>query len=72
MTLRTTLGEHLPMGCFCSVLYSNDYKNKTNMKVVANNINMKIHQLFSEQRILGVCASIVQRKISGDLTQTYF
>ena len=46
MTLRTTLGEHLPMGCFCSVLYSNDYKNKTNMKVVANNINMKIHHCF--------------------------
>ena len=51
MTLRTTLGEHLPT-------------------VVANNINMKIHQLFSEQRIVGVRASIAQRKILGDLTRT--
>ena len=25
------------------------------MKVAASNINIKMHQLFSEQRILGVC-----------------
>ena len=41
---------------------------KTNMKVAANNINIKIHQLFSKQRILGVCVAIVQRKISRDFT----
>ena len=39
-----------------------DYENKTNMKVAANNINIKIHQLFFKQRILGVCMTIVQGK----------
>ena len=29
------------------------YKNKTNMKVAASNINIKIHEQFSEQWILG-------------------
>ena len=38
-----------------------DYKNKTNMKVAASNINIKIHQLFSKQQILGVRMMIVQR-----------
>ena len=32
-----------------------DYKNKTNMTEAASNINIKIHQLFSKQRILGDC-----------------
>ena len=48
-----------------------DYLNK-NMKVVASNINFKMHQLFYKQRILGVHVTIVQRKISGDLTRTCF
>ena len=48
-----------------------DYLNK-NMKVVASNINFKMHQLFCKQRILGVHVTIVQRKISGDLTRTCF
>ena len=39
-----------------------DYENKTNMKVAANNINIKLHQLFFKQRILGVCMTIVQGK----------
>ena len=43
------------------------YKNKANMKVAASNINIKIHQMFSEQRILGVCMTIVKRKISVEL-----
>ena len=45
-----------------------DYKNKINMKLVASNINIKImdvkiYELFSKQRILGVHVNIVQRKI---------
>ena len=48
------------------------YKNKTNMKVAASNINIKIHEQFSEQRILGVCMTTVQREISVDLTGTCF
>ena len=47
-------------------------KNKANMKVAASNINIKIRQMFSEQRILGVCMTTVQRKISVDLTRTCF
>ena len=42
------------------------------MEVAATNTNIKIHQLFSKQRILGVRMTIVQRKMSGDLTQTCF
>ena len=42
------------------------------MNVSASNISNKIHQLFSKQRILGVQATVVQRKISGDLTLTFF
>ena len=40
-----------------------DCKNKTYMKVAASNINIKIHQLFSKQWILGVHVTIIQRKI---------
>ena len=49
-----------------------DFKNKAYMEVAASNINIKIRQLFSKQRILGVRVTIVQRKISGDLTRTCF
>ena len=45
-------------------------KNKPNMKVAASNVNIKLHQLFSKQRILGVCVTIAQRKTSGNLTRT--
>ena len=48
-----------------------DYLNK-NMKVVASNVNFEMHQLFCKQRILDVHVTIVQRKISGDLTRTCF
>lgn len=41
-----------------------DYKNKTNIKVAANNENIKMHQLLSRQRILGVNVTIVEAKIS--------
>ena len=34
-------------------------KNKTNMKLAASNRNIKIHQLFSKQRIFGVALVLV-------------
>ena len=48
------------------------YKNKANIKVSASNKNIKMHQLFSEQRIFGVHVTIVQRKICVDLKRTCF
>ena len=60
MTFGTALREHHPMAA------------SANMKVADSNINIKIHQQFSEQRILGVRVTIAQRKISMDLTRTYF
>ena len=42
------------------------------MNVSASNISIKIHQLFFKQWILGVQATVVQRKISGGLTPTFF
>ena len=47
-----------------------DYENEPNMKVAASNVNIKIHQLFSKQRILGVRETIAQRKTSGGLART--
>ena len=41
-----------------------DYKNKSSMKIATSNINIKIHQLFSKQWILGVRLTI------GDFAQT--
>ena len=70
MIFGTTLGKHLTMAA--SVYIAIDSKNKVNMKVAASNINIKIHQLFSKQRILGVCVTIVQWKILGNLTRTCF
>ena len=71
MTFGMTLGEHLTMAASASMFYiAIDYKNKTNMKVAASDINIKIDQLFSKQRILGVCVTIARRKILGDLTRT--
>ena len=37
-----------------------DYENN---ELAASNINIKIHQLFSKQRILGLRETILQRKI---------
>ena len=71
MTFGMTLGEHLPMAASTSMFYiAIDYKNELNMKVAASNINIKIHQLFSKQPILGICVTIAERKTSGDLTRT--
>ena len=73
MTFGTTLREHHPMAASVNMFYITiDYKNRADMKVAASNINIKMHQLFSEQRILGVHVTIAQRKISVDLARTCF
>ena len=40
------------------------------MEVAASNIKVKIHHIFSKNWIFGVRVTIVQRKMSGDLTRT--
>ena len=73
MIFGTTLREHHSMAASANMFYiAIGYKNRANMKVAASNINIKMHQLFSEQRILGVRVTIAQRKISMDLTRTCF
>ena len=71
MTFGMTLAEHLSKAASANMFYfANDYENEPNMKVAASNINIKIHQLFFKQRILGVRVTIAQRKTSGGLTRT--
>ena len=71
MTFGMTLAEHHAMAASANMFYfAIDYENELNMKVAASNINIKIHQLFSKQPILGICVTIAQRKTSGDLTRT--
>ena len=71
MTFGMTLAEHLTMAASASMFYIViNYENELNMKVAASNVNIKIHQLSSKQRILGVCETIAQRKTSGGLRQT--
>ena len=71
MTFGMTLREHVTMTTSASMFYiAIDYKNKRNMKVAASNINIKIHQMFSKQWILGISVTVAQRKISGNLKQT--
>ena len=66
-----SLAEHLTMAASASMFYiAIDYENQLNMKVAARNVNIKIHQLFSKLRILGVHETIAQRKTSGGLTRT--
>ena len=72
MNFGTTLREHTMDASANMFHIAIGYKNKANMKVAASNINIKIRQLFSEQRILDVCMTIVQLKISVDWTRTYF
>ena len=73
MTFGMTLAEHLTMAASAGMFYiAIDYENEPNMKVAASNVNIKIHQLFSKQRILGVRMTIAQRKTSGGLTRTGF
>ena len=59
MTFGTTLREHA-MAASAMFYIAIGYKNKANVNVAASNINIKIRQMFSEQRILGVCLTIVQ------------
>ena len=71
MTFGMTLAEHLTMAVSASMFYIViNNENELNMKVAAGNVNIKIHQLFSKQRILGVHETIAQRKTSGDLRKT--
>ena len=65
------MNEHLTMAASSRMFYIViDDKNKTNMEVAASNINIKICELFSKQRILGVLMTIPQWKISRDLTRS--
>ena len=66
-----TLAEHLTMAASASMFFiAIGYKNEANIKVAASNVNIKIHQLFSKQRILGVRMTIAHRRTSGELAGT--
>ena len=72
MTFETTLlAEHLTIAASANIFHI-AIEHKTNINAAASNINIKIHQLFSEQRILAVFVIIVQRKTSVDLTRNCF
>ena len=70
MTFGTTLREHTMVASAVMFYIAIGYKNKANMKVAASNINIKIRQIFPEQRNFGVWMTIIQRRISVDLTRT--
>ena len=71
MTFGMTLRENLTMAAPPIMFYiAIDYNNNLNMKVAASNINIKMHQKFSKQRIFDVLVTIALRKTSGDLTRT--
>ena len=73
MTFGMTLAEHLTMATSAGMFYITiNYEYELNMKVPASSVNIKIHQLFSKQRVLGVRVTIAQRKTSGGLTRTGF
>ena len=64
-----TLAEHLTMPASANMFYfAIDYENEPNVKLAASNVNIKIHQLFFKQQILGVRVIIAQRESSGSLT----
>ena len=46
MTLGAILREHFMMAASGNMFFVIYYKNKTNIKVAVNNMNIKIHQLF--------------------------
>ena len=71
MTFGMTLTEHLTMAASAIMFYfAIDYENQPNMKVAASNVNIEIHQLFFNQRILGVPVTIAQRKTLEGLART--
>ena len=48
MTFGMTLAEYLTMAASASMFYiAINYENELNMKVAASNVNIKMHQLFS-------------------------
>ena len=66
-----TLVEQRTMTTPASMLYiALEYKNETNMKVAAGNINNKTHHLISKQWIPGVRVTIAPWKISRYFTRT--
>ena len=66
MTFGMTSAEHLKMAASAIMFYfAIDYENEPNMKVAASNVNIEIHQLFFNQRILGVHMTTAQPKTSG-------
>ena len=68
MTFGITLAEHLTMAASAKMFYFTiDHENEPNMKVAANTVNIKIHQLFFKKRILGVRVTIAQSKTLGGL-----
>ena len=65
-----TLAEPFTMAASANMFYfAINYENEPNMKVAASNVNIKTHQLFFKQRILGVRVTIAQQKTSGGLTR---
>ena len=71
MIFGMILAEYLTMAASASMFYIEiNYENELNMKVAASSVNIKIHQLFSKQRILGVRVTITHRKTTGDLKRT--
>ena len=49
MTFGATWREHRTIAASTYMFYITiGYKNKANMKVAASNMNIKIHQMFSE------------------------
>ena len=73
MTFGMALAEHLTMAASAGMFYvAIDYENEPNTKVAIRNVNIKMDQLFSKERILGVRVTIAQRKTSGGLTRTGF
>ena len=66
MTFGMTLAEHLTMAASANMFYfAIHYENELDMKVVASNLNIKIHQLFFKQQIFGVRVTIAQRNLRG-------
>ena len=62
MAFGITLVEQFTMTASASMFYiAIGYKNKTNMKVAASNINIKINQLVAKQGILGICVTTAQQ-----------
>ena len=71
MNFGITLAEHLMIAAsaslFCTAI---NYENELNLKVAASNVNVKMHQLSSKQRILGVRETVAQWKTSEGLRRT--